>query len=368
MLGSDEVTQNHLDSPLIGFDAYEATDSEAADEDGGHSISLNNFDEVIGLDFGSAQDEQILINAVIEHAGQAAQQESQAMDYDRAGQAREAIVAYRAAAEKLARAAQICPEALPDKAILSRHAGEVLGRVVYLESLGGSPATAPLEQHIGSVQLTMGMDASSPTAKTEDVEAEELGFATLSSDQDMSSGVLVMTDDQVGAEELTSVSRATSSQVGAEEFPSFRTATRGQASPASLKKQAASAAAIAGGTGLLMLQAPLAAVAMAGAAAYATTRKDKAGKVARKVGDVGLHAASRTKEFAEEHRIGQRVNGSLGKVINSDTAAGTMQSLRSFNEKHQVTRTIGGGACRAASGVASATSSLSGWVANRIRR
>lgn len=352
MLGSDEVTQNHLDSPLLGFDAYEAADSEAADEDGGHSISLNNFDEVIGLDFGSAQDEQILINAVIEHAGQAAQQESQAMDYDRAGQAREAIVAYRAAAEKLARAAQICPEALPDKAILSRHAGEVLGRVVYLESLGGSPATAPLEQHIGSVQLTMGMDASSPTAKTEDVEAEELGFATLSSDQDMSSGVLVMTDDQVGAEELTSVSRATSSQ----------------ASPASLKKQAASAAAIAGGTGLLMLQAPLAAVAMAGAAAYATTRKDKAGKVARKVGDVGLHAASRTKEFAEEHRIGQRVNGSLGKVINSDTAAGTMQSLRSFNEKHQVTRTIGGGACRAASGVASATSSLSGWVANRIRR
>mmetsp|Transcript_78421 Transcript_78421/g.139063 ORF Transcript_78421/g.139063 Transcript_78421/m.139063 type:complete len:352 (+) Transcript_78421:88-1143(+) len=351
MLGSDEATNRPIDSSLR-FDTYEA-DSEAADDAGGHGMGLENFDEVIGLDFGSAQeDEQILINAVIEHAGQASQQESQAMDYDRAGQAREAIVAYRAAAEKLAKAAQICPEALPDKAILSRHAGEVLGRVVYLESLGGSPATAPLEQHIGSVQLTMGMAAPSPSMLTEDAEAEELGFATLSSDQDMSSGVLVMTDDQVGTEELTSVSRATSSQ----------------APPASLRKQAASAAAIAGGTGLLVLHAPLAAVAMAGAAAYATTRKDKAGKVARKVGDVGLHAASRTKEFAEEHRISARVNGSLGKVINSETAAGTMQSLRSFNEKHQVTRTIGGGAFKAASGVASATSSLSGWVANRIRR
>lgn len=352
MLGSDDAMHGQ-DDPLLQYHNYEAGATQATHEAGGHGIALDNFEDVIGLDFGVPQeDQQVLINAVIEHAGEASHQESLAMDCDRAGQAKEAIVAYRAAAEKLAKAAQMCPESLPDKAILSRHAGEVLGRVVYLESLGGSPATAPLEQHIGSVQLTMGMGDPSAIAQAEDNEAEAMGFATLSSDQDMSSGVLVMTDDQVGAEELISVGGATGSK----------------ASPELKKKQAASAAAIAGGAGLLVLHAPLAAVAIAGAAAYATTRKDKAGKVARKVGDVGLHAASRTKEFAEEHRISERVNGSLGKVISSETAAGTMQSLRSFNEKHKVTKTIGTGAVAAATGVASATSSLSGWVANRIRR
>lgn len=120
--------------------------------------------------------------------------------------------------------------------------------------------------------------------------------------------------------------------------------------PQNLKKRAASAAAIAGGTGLLVLHAPLVAVGMAGATAYAATRQDSAGSIARKVGDVGLQTADKAQTLAEEYRIQQRMGQAVGKVV-------------SEKNKQKVTM----GACAAASGLASATSSLSSWISNAAR-
>jgi hypothetical protein len=277
-------------------------------------------------------DEQILIAAAVEHAAEAAQFESTAMSADRAGDYKEAISSYLLAAEKLKQAASLCPEGLPDKAVLSRHAGEVLGRVVYLESLGGAPAAAPLEQHIGSVTLTLGALQRPPC---EEEEAEALGFETLDGSE-----AVMLTDEAEGR-------------------------------PASLKKRAASAAAIAGGTGLLVLHAPLVAVGLAGAAAYTATREDSAGRVARKVGDVGISTASCAQSVAEDYRIPERMNKAVDKVVSEkqkEKVVSTIESLRSFNRNHQVTKTIGQGASAAASGVASATCSLSSWVTKTMRK
>merc|ERR1719401_3211046 len=63
------------------------------------------------------------------------------------------MACYRQAAERLGKAAAACPEENPDRAIISCHADEILVRVAYLESLGGDPATTPLEEHIGIVTL-----------------------------------------------------------------------------------------------------------------------------------------------------------------------------------------------------------------------
>lgn len=285
-------------------------------------------------------DEQLLINAAIEHAAEAAQFESTAMDHDRRAMAhdrtadvKQAIANYQVAAEKLAKAASLCPEGLPDKAVLSRHAGEVLGRVVYLESLGGAPATAPLEQHIGSVQLTLGAAPDQDQYLSDDEEAEALGFEKLSYES-----ALMMADE--------------------DEMPS-------------LKKRAASAAAITGAAGLLVLHAPVCAVAMSCCAAYATTRKDYAGSLAKTVGDVGIRTAGRAQSFAEECRIPQQINKGVGLVLTDrgkEKAVSSLESLKSFNRKHQVTKTIGQGASAAANGVASATSSISSWVQNAIKK
>ncbi|OLP99704.1 putative phosphoribosylformylglycinamidine synthase, chloroplastic/mitochondrial [Symbiodinium microadriaticum] len=78
-----------------------------------------------------------------------------ALDLDRAGDPEQAVAVYRQVAERLAKAAASCPEGNPDRAVLARHAGEVLGRVVYLESLNGAPAAVPPEGHIGCDHLVI---------------------------------------------------------------------------------------------------------------------------------------------------------------------------------------------------------------------
>jgi len=311
-----------------GFD-FGALDQATGGLDADSSATATGSFEGVAAD--GSNDEQILVDAAVEHAAEAAQFESKAMEHDRGGEAKEAIESYLLAAEKLKQAASLCPEGLPDKAVLSRHAGEVLGRVVYLESLGGAPATAPLEQHIGRVTLTLG-GAAEPS---DEEEAEAMGFATIHE----SDGV-IMTDSEEGR-------------------------------PTSLKKRAASAAAVVGGTGLLVLHAPLIAAGMAGAVAYAATREDSTGRAARKVGDVGISTANRASSFAVEYRIPDRMNQVVGKVVsdkNQEQAASALESLKSFNRQHQVTKNIGVGASAAASGVGSAASSLSSWVSNAMKK
>lgn len=62
------------------------------------------------------------------------------------------MAVYRQAAERMARAAALCPAGNPDRSVLAKHCGEIHGRVVYLESLQGDEVVPP-EHHIGTATL-----------------------------------------------------------------------------------------------------------------------------------------------------------------------------------------------------------------------
>ncbi|CAE7529845.1 unnamed protein product, partial [Symbiodinium sp. CCMP2456] len=94
----------------------------------------NGVPRVHGDASADAEDERILTAVFAELAAEASEIERVALDLDRAGDPEQAVAVYRQVAERLAKAAASCPEGNPDRAVLSRHAGEVLGRVVYLES------------------------------------------------------------------------------------------------------------------------------------------------------------------------------------------------------------------------------------------
>ena len=66
---------------------------------------------------------------------------------------------------------------------------------------------------------------------------------------------------------------------------------------------AAAVGAVAGA----VLMGPITAVAAGAAAAYATTRKDSVGEVARGAGDAATAAASGLKKFNDEHKITSKV-------------------------------------------------------------
>lgn len=270
-------------------------------------------------------EEQILRVAFAELAHEASGIEQVAIELDRAGDAEQAVAIYQQAAERLARAAAACPEGNPDKPLLARHAGEVLGRVVYLESLGGAPATAPVEAHIGNMTLSEG--------QRHGPEAMDDGWCTES-----------------GSDKPRK--------------PKWR-------------HQAASAAAIGGATGLLVLHGPVAAVALAAGAAYATTRQDTAGQAARSVGDLGLEAAKKGKAFADEHQLPEKVTDAIAQVKALDerlgvssraqaVAAASVEALRDLDRRHQVSTKLVQGTASATVSVASATVRAAGWVSRQM--
>mmetsp|Transcript_3997 Transcript_3997/g.12572 ORF Transcript_3997/g.12572 Transcript_3997/m.12572 type:complete len:304 (+) Transcript_3997:143-1054(+) len=261
---------------------------------------------------GSNQDDEgdarLLYAAFAELAKEASEIESIAMELDRAGDAEQAVACYRQAVQRLSAAAAACPEGNPDRVVLSGHAGQVLGRVVYLESLAGAPAAAPVEQHIGSAQLGTGTDGA-PLP-------EPVGWG----------------------------------------------------------KRAASAAAVGGAAGLLVLHAPVTAVALAAGAAYATTREDGAGKAARTVGDIGLQAASRAQTLAQENRLPERAERAWGRVLAVEerygvvgraqaTATSSWLRLQELEREYGVAGKLGQGLVSASASAASATTTATAWAA-----
>ena len=66
-------------------------------------------------------------------------------------------------------------------------------------------------------------------------------------------------------------------------------------------------AAAVGATAGALLMGPMSAVVAAGAAAYATTRKDSVGDVARSTGETAAATASGLKKFNDEHKITSKV-------------------------------------------------------------
>jgi len=103
---------------------------------------------------------------LVKHASQI---ESVAMELDSAGDAEQAVACYRQAADRLSKAVAACPvstDGSSNGALLSRHAGQILGRVVYLDSLCGAPASVPLEEHIGHAQLHLGENGDCQAGET----------------------------------------------------------------------------------------------------------------------------------------------------------------------------------------------------------
>mmetsp|Transcript_14106 Transcript_14106/g.40643 ORF Transcript_14106/g.40643 Transcript_14106/m.40643 type:complete len:281 (-) Transcript_14106:534-1376(-) len=246
--------------------------------------------------------------------------EHEAMRSDRLGpsHAGEAAAAYRQAADRLQEAAEECPEDHPDRVVLEEHAREVVMRADYLEGLQGAPATLPLEEHIHAVTLTMGVPP--PTV------------ASLAC-----------------------------------------TGTLRQAPRRQEKQVMGAAAAVAAGTGLMLL-GPLSAVALGVGAAYASTREDQAGSAIRRVGKVGVKAVNCARVLDEEYRIttkamtvGQSaidqvmvVSARHGITERARDTGRALKALRKLDERHKVTTTLGWG-------ISSAGSALSGLVSKATR-
>jgi hypothetical protein len=83
---------------------------------------------------------------------------------DAEGKGPEAAYNYKVAAKKFEEAAALCPEGHPDGPSMATYGQEIAFRAVYLESLGGQPATLPLEDHMGELVLTMDLSAAAPPA------------------------------------------------------------------------------------------------------------------------------------------------------------------------------------------------------------
>ncbi|CAJ1418230.1 unnamed protein product [Effrenium voratum] len=265
-----------------------------------------------------AEDERLLCAAFAELAAEASEIERTAVELDRAFEAEQAQAVYRQAADRMAKAAALCPEGNPDRAVLSRHAGEILGRIVYLESLGGAKASEPPEVHIGRDRLTLGHG----------VERQD-----------------------------------------SDEFQVLSEPNR----EASWRQKAVSAAAVSGAAGLLVLHAPVCALGLAAGAAYASTRKDSAGEAARSVGDMGLQAAHHARSVAQEHQLAERAGNALNGVRAMDErwhvsertqalARSSVSTLMDIDQRHQVSSSVAGGAKRASKQLGQLVMPAAGWA------
>jgi hypothetical protein len=215
-------------------------------------------------------------------AREAATIESVAMQHDLAGEALDAMQAYREAVAKLREATEACPEGHPDNQVLLQHLNEVLARAQYLECLDSSPVTKPIEEHIHPCFLTLGSPALLP---------EQL------------------------------VSRCSHEDLAKE------------------AKIMGTAAAIGGATGLLTL-GPLSGVALGVAVALATTREDQAGLAARQVGDAGVKLLCRARRLDKEHRISDSLL-SAGHSLIRDTSKQARQVVGNICERQAVVEKMG---------------------------
>lgn len=297
---------------------------------------------------GLRNDDIFLLQAALGTASDAAHVEQQAMVLDSAGAFEPAISAYRQAADLLAQAAKACPDGCAEKAAISRHAGELLGRMTYLSSLceGANIAPAPVAEHVRRLRFQRGPHA---------LDAVYLGPE---GEEEVAVGANAASRSPFGVPADTDGAQSTASTAARRRQP-----TR--------VEQACSAAAIGGAVGIAVLHAPVCAVGLAAGAAYATTRKDGVGDAARTAGDLGWKAASRTKEFCDEHHVGEKAGNAIAGVRSIDekyglsdkaqaAAISSWKGLRSLDKKYKLSKKFGHGLGVVASGAASASVAAAG--------
>jgi len=86
--------------------------------------------------------------------------EARGADLERSASIAEALFHHRLAITKLSEAADACPDQHPDKALLEDHAADIQLRTVYLESLGAALPILPLDEHVGTLSLTMDLSCA----------------------------------------------------------------------------------------------------------------------------------------------------------------------------------------------------------------
>lgn len=79
---------------------------------------------------------------------EALQAQGRAAEFDRNGSIAEAVLYHQRSLSKLHEAAEACGPQHPDQQTILDFAGDISLRAVYLESLGGAPASVPLEDHL----------------------------------------------------------------------------------------------------------------------------------------------------------------------------------------------------------------------------
>ena len=89
-----------------------------------------------------------------------------------------------------------------------------------------------------------------------------------------------------------------------------------------------------------MALGPLAGVALAGAALYATTRPDDVGNVARATGNATVKTYDAIVHTAEKHHVGEKI---------SEVTAATCRKAQEINEEYHVTDKLSKAAREAAS-------------------
>jgi len=246
--------------------------------------------EAMTLDFVVLEDTA----RCLEYATEASAVEAEAMRLDRLGteSCPAAAAAYQRSADLLRKAAAECPADHPDRSVLEEHAREVAMRADYLEALQGDPATIPLEEHIHAVTLTVG-PSPPPTPFARHVW---------------------------------------------------------HAPAADEKKAIGAAAAVAAGTGLLLL-GPFSAVALGVGAACASSREDTTGQAFRRVGQAGMTAIRHARAIDVEYRITTKALAVGQTAID--------RAWRKLNRPHKVARTLGWGVTSAGSALSGLASRLS---------
>jgi len=206
--------------------------------------------KVSGVNLSSPTNEN---DACVQQVVEACMLEKEAIELDRSGKTVEAVAKYRECEKALDRGIQIAISTghTDDHPKLVQHRGQVLERISHLSSLGGKPATIPVEQHIKPVELSMVV--SLPESST--------------------------------------------------------------AYDATDMKTVAVYAALGAGAGFLVLGGTVAVVGGAAGGAYLATRQGNAGEAVCAVGDFAKAGAHKTMELNEKYCLTDKVVKGMGAVV-----------------------------------------------------
>ena len=104
-------------------------------------------------------------------------------------------------------------------------------------------------------------------------------------------------------------------------------------------------AAVVGGVAATLLVGPVVGIVAAGGAAYAATRSDKVGEVAKSTGQAAVAVTGKAVDLNKEHGITDKIGDGLKN---------TATAVQGFDQKHDVSGKVAGGISWAMKGITSA--------------